>query len=98
MAGTCAGTGAPAGRHGTEAVVLVASRDNWFVRLLKGVLRILWAGLVSYGAAYSGTVVPPGPPVLPRHLRPGPHGDHPERSAAHIPPSPVESRLWAQLD
>ncbi|WP_319460518.1 DUF6059 family protein [Micromonospora sp. RTP1Z1] len=63
--------------------------------------RTLWLGLQHCGASYTGLILPP------HAATPGPGGTtpaatapasgHPERLAAHLPMSPAEERLWADL-
>ncbi len=72
------------------------------MRWLRTVSRTLWLGLQHCGASYSGMILPPPPSAPdpagradPASL--APTSGHPERLAAHVPMSPVEERLWAEL-
>jgi hypothetical protein len=85
-----------------ESVWVVRSVPAGYVRWLRAVSRTLWLGLQHCGASYTGLILPP-PPGAPdpagRVSAAGsaPTAGHPERLAAHVPMSPVEERLWAEL-
>ncbi|KXK63819.1 hypothetical protein AWW66_01160 [Micromonospora rosaria] len=55
-------------------------------------LRWVWESLCVYGRSIELAAG-----VTPYRHR-GPPPTHPERPAGHIPPTPVERRLWSQLD
>ncbi|WP_130331210.1 DUF6059 family protein [Micromonospora kangleipakensis] len=63
--------------------------------------RTLWLGLQHCGASYTGLILPPPAAAPdPEGAAPtvtAPASGHPERLAAHVPMSPVEERLWADL-
>ncbi|MEH1122992.1 DUF6059 family protein [Micromonospora sp. CPCC 206061] len=72
------------------------------MRWLRMIAREFVAGCSHVGAAYFGVghelprrPVPNPDPDLPRVDEPPPAS--PERLARHVPPTPVERRLWAQL-
>ncbi|WP_408630990.1 DUF6059 family protein [Micromonospora inositola] len=69
------------------------------MRWLRTVSRTLWLGLQHCGASYAGLILPPHHGTTqPAGTAPAaPASGHPERLAAHVPMSPVEERLWADL-
>ncbi|RZU73020.1 hypothetical protein EV384_1412 [Micromonospora kangleipakensis] len=84
-----------------ESVWVVRSVPARYVRWLRTVSRTLWLGLQHCGASYTGLILPPPAAAPdPEGAAPtvtAPASGHPERLAAHVPMSPVEERLWADL-
>lgn len=85
-----------------ESVWVVRSVPAWYVRWLRTVSRTLWLGLQHCGASYTGLILPPPPGASSPAGRAStaastPGEGHPERLATHVPMSPVEERLWAEL-